>query len=223
MFVQVARLGPAYWDWVHRPSSQRTFRMFRYDFFEFFAATSWWAIPVVWLPIIAFLMWRATGTAALSQASIIVWFMGGFLLWTFLEYMLHRFLFHILFSQSHFFITFHFLLHGQHHKFPLDKGRLVFPPVAGFMMASPFYLLFRSLLSAPTADTLMAGALLGYVSYDLIHYYLHHGKPTLAYFQDLKDYHRRHHYKEPDLGYGISSKLWDYPFGTLLGSNGTKQ
>jgi sterol desaturase/sphingolipid hydroxylase (fatty acid hydroxylase superfamily) len=30
----------------------------------------------------------------------------------------------------------------------------------------------------------------------------------------LKQYHLRHHYKDDDVGFGISSPLWDYVFGT---------
>ena len=36
-------------------------------------------------------------------------------------------------STSGAFLKFHFLMHGQHHKFPLDKGRLVFPLVPAFI------------------------------------------------------------------------------------------
>ena len=178
----------------------------------------------------------------------------GVLVWTFLEYGLHRFLFHMpVNGGSPFLVQTHWVLHGQHHKFPLDKGRLVFPPVAGFGLALPFYALFHLLLSRPAADALMAGALLGYMGYDLTHYYLHHGQPRRdSYFGSLKAYHRDHHYKDPDhgrwgvgqaavlekaalwtrmliravgcvycssptplAGYGISSKLWDFPFRTM--------
>jgi len=38
----------------------------------------------------------------------------------------------------------------------------------------------------------------------------------LSYFRGLKDYHILHHYKNPKLGYGVSNKLWDYVFGTVL-------
>eukprot|EP00042_Codosiga_hollandica_P044709 m.445639 g.445639 ORF g.445639 m.445639 type:complete len:71 (-) comp56856_c0_seq3:154-366(-) len=49
--------------------------------------------------------------------------------WTFVEYLLHRFLFHMpVNTDSALSITMHFFLHGQHHKFPMDPDRLVFPP-----------------------------------------------------------------------------------------------
>ena len=44
-------------------------------------------------------------------------FLAGILLWTFLEYTLHRFLFHMEPPKdSKILIGLHFVLHGQHHK-----------------------------------------------------------------------------------------------------------
>ena len=41
----------------------------------------------------------------------------GFLLWTLLEYFLHRFVFHMEpWYTSGFSLQFHFIIHGQHHK-----------------------------------------------------------------------------------------------------------
>ena len=38
---------------------------------------------------------------------------------------------------------------------------------------------------------LLAGALIGYIIYDLTHYYLHHGSPEPG---NLKTYHVAHHF-----------------------------
>ena len=55
-------------------------------------------------------------------------FVCGIIWWTFIEYTLHRFVFHLepfddtnskilaKFIDNRYYITFHFLLHGQHHK-----------------------------------------------------------------------------------------------------------
>jgi sterol desaturase/sphingolipid hydroxylase (fatty acid hydroxylase superfamily) len=230
IYPQIAGLGEHYWGWVHRPSTRPHFRHFKHDIIEFFSATPWWAIPIVWIPVIALLTRSAMGDALLPfleenlgtapapapglsplmTAAIVAL---GVLVWTFLEYGLHRFLFHMPVNGSTtFLIKAHWVLHGQHHKFPLDKGRLVFPPVAGFGLALPFYVLFHALLSRAAADALMAGALLGYMGYDLTHYYLHHGRPQpTSYFGRLKAYHRDHHYKDPDHGERAGcgrSRIW---------------
>ena len=65
-------------------------------------------------------------------------------------------------------------------------------------------------------DVISSGFILGYMTYDVTHYYIHHNKPTLSYWKGLKDYHILHHYKNPKLGYGVSNKLWDYVFNTVL-------
>jgi len=62
----------------------------------------------------------------------------------------------------------------------------------------------------------MAGVLTGYILYDMTHYYIHHNKPAAWYWRELKSYHVLHHYKNPKLGYGVSNKLWDYVFDTVL-------
>jgi sterol desaturase/sphingolipid hydroxylase (fatty acid hydroxylase superfamily) len=52
--------------------------------------------------------------------------------------------------------------------------------------------------------------------YDMTHYYIHHSKPKIEYFRNLKEYHVLHHYKNPHRGYGVSNKLWDYVCNTVL-------
>ncbi len=42
---------------------------------------------------------------------------------------------------------------------------------------------------------------MGYLCYDMTHYYLHHGSPSAGgYLADLKSYHVAHHYLNPNLG-----------------------
>lgn len=44
-------------------------------------------------------------------------FVLGMLIWTLIEYLIHRFLFHMKPpSDSHYLIMLHFVMHGQHHK-----------------------------------------------------------------------------------------------------------
>ena len=59
-----------------------------------------------------------------------------------------------------------------------------------------------------------AGLVLGYVWYDLTHYYLHHALPTTAMGKWLRKYHLVHHFKTPGVRYGITTPLWDLVFGT---------
>lgn len=216
MFWQVGKLKGQYEEWVHAPCTTN-FRMFESDFVEFFSETKWWVIPLVWIPVCFWLSYTAlqSDSHPLSTAMFARCFVFGIGLWTFTEYSLHRFLFHALVSsKSAFWITAHFVLHGQHHKFPMDKGRLVFPPVA----ACPFLFLIYSglqlLLPPAHAKVIIAGLLLAYIFYDLTHYYLHHGTSVYSWFSSLKKSHMLHHYKNQKLGFGISTRFWDTIYGT---------
>ena len=46
-------------------------------------------------------------------------------------------------------------------------------------------------------------------------YSLHH-TALPAYMREMKKYHLAHHYKNFDLGFGVTSKIWDYVFNTVL-------
>ncbi|PKA51475.1 Fatty acid 2-hydroxylase 1 [Apostasia shenzhenica] len=140
--------------------------------------------------------------------------MAGMFVWTLIEYTLHRFLFHIK-TESYWANTAHYLLHGCHHKHPMDGLRLVFPPAGTAILCFPFWNLVK-LFSTPTAaPAIFGGGLLGYVMYDCTHYYLHHGQPSGNLAKHLKRYHLNHHFRMQTLGFGITSSLWDAVFGTL--------
>ncbi|XP_065186362.1 fatty acid 2-hydroxylase-like [Sycon ciliatum] len=228
MLSQVGQLGSLYHTWVHAPVD-KPLRLFHSDFVEFFSRTPWYVIPLIWLPVVAFLSvlctsplslpgsWLLVGDAApVSATSFSVLFVLGAVLWTLVEYMLHRFVFHLTPPDDWpSIITAHFLLHGQHHKVPFETMRLVFPPVPASMIAAFFYWVLRLMFSLSATQALTAGGLFGYVCYDLTHYYLHHGEPRRGtYFHRLKSYHVRHHFVNHKAGFGISNWFWDIPFRT---------
>lgn len=58
-----------------------------------------------------------------SYIKTIACFFVGNVIWTILEYTLHRFLFHVdeMLPDTPIFITLHFLMHGIHHYLPMDR------------------------------------------------------------------------------------------------------
>lgn len=85
---------------------------------------------------------------------------AGLLLWTVLEYTLHRFVFHVdTTGAGRLLCTLHFVLHGLHHKVPFDPYRLVFPPVPAIVLASVLYVPLPWLSRCP--ELLLAGGLMG--------------------------------------------------------------
>ncbi|GAA0160500.1 hydroxylase [Lithospermum erythrorhizon] len=175
--------------------------------------TRWWVIPMVWLPAVGWCV-RTSIAMNVRVPLVATCILTGILAWTLLEYSLHRFIFHIK-ATSYWACTFHYLIHGCHHKHPMDSLRLVFPPAATAILLPPLWGLTRLLAPEHISYALLGGGLLGYVMYDCTHYYIHHGKPSTGEFHHLKRYHMNHHFKIQDKGFGITSTFWDKVFGTL--------
>ena len=53
-------------------------------------------------------------------------------------------------------ITLHFALHGCHHKFPMDRGRLVFPPLPAVVIAAGIHAAFQSVLPQARPHIMLA-------------------------------------------------------------------
>ncbi|KAL0914486.1 hypothetical protein M5K25_014835 [Dendrobium thyrsiflorum] len=214
LVFQVGHLGKAYQEWVHQPIvSKDGPRFFENNILEFLTRTVWWAVPTIWLPVVCwFVVMSLRMGQSLLEVSLLI--LAGILLWTLIEYCLHRFLFHIK-TESYWANTAHYLLHGCHHKHPMDSLRLVFPPAAAAILCFPFFGLAKLLTTGAAAPALFGGGMLGYVMYDCIHYYLHHGNPSSNRAKYLKRYHMNHHFRVQTLGFGITSSLWDVIFGTL--------
>lgn len=213
LVFQVGHLGKAYDEWVHQPIvSKEGPRFFENDYLEILTRTKWWVIPLVWVPVVCLLELLSI-QRGLPPVEAAVVFVCGIFIWTLMEYSLHRFLFHMK-TESYWANTFHYLLHGCHHKHPMDALRLVFPPAATAILCVPLWSIFRLLSTHRVTPALFGGVLLGYVMYDITHYYLHHGQPSTTVPKNLKKYHLNHHFRAQTKGFGITSSLWDHVFGT---------
>ncbi|XP_078437504.1 fatty acid hydroxylase 1 [Wolffia australiana] len=220
LVFQVGHLGEAYQEWVHQPIvSKEGPRFFQSDFWEFLTRTVWWAVPTIWLPVVCYFTSRSIAMGH-TAPEVLAMVLFGVFIWTLLEYMLHRFLFHIE-TKSYWANTAHYLIHGCHHKHPMDGLRLVFPPAATAILCIPLFYFIKALATQSTTPALFAGGLLGYVIYDCTHYYLHHGQPSKDPARGLKKYHLNHHFRIQDKGFGITSSIWDRIFGTLPSAIGS--
>lgn len=229
---QVGHLREKYDAWVHQPVD-RPIRLFGNPFLEASTKTSWYWVPVVWIPVVFYFSWHcyttlAEGTTRIQLTSDFsiqihkyifpVLFLIGWFLWSFVEYCIHRFVFHMKPpAHNYYLITIHFLLHGQHHKSPFDGSRLVFPPGLASIVVGGFYVALRNMLPYILGVSVFVGGLCGYVVYDMIHYYLHYGSPKRgSYMYNLKAYHVKHHFEHQRAGFGITSTFWDHPFNTVI-------
>ncbi len=133
-------------------------------------------------------------------------FLACVALWTFLEYFLHRFVFHHMpyFRQ----------MHERHHDAEHDLiGTPTWISVCTFavLVLAPLTLLGD--LSVATAVS--AGLMLGYLWYVAVHHLVHHWHPGHStYLYRLKRRHALHHHHDEERNFGVTTGLWDRVFGT---------
>ena len=72
----------------------------------------------------------------------------------------------------------------------------------------------RILFGLPYGYPVLMGFIIGYLGYDMVHYYTHHAKPTTRLGQTLRRLHLLHHFRDPTRAFGVSAPYWDYVFGT---------
>ncbi len=201
--------------------SDEPVRLFQSDFLEFFTHISPIAVLVIWAPVTIFFVARAVLVlpAGATWLQIPAGVLIGMFIWTLTEYVVHRFVFHYHAKTPQLQRIF-FLFHGIHHYQPQCKTRLVMPPAVSVPMAvlfyAAFFLIVGQVLGAPSwVPALFGGFILGYLTYDMIHYATHHSPMRSGYLRFLKRYHMQHHYRTPDKRFGVSSPLWDKVFGTM--------
>ncbi|QQL51310.1 sterol desaturase family protein [Mucilaginibacter ginkgonis] len=193
-------------------NSQESVRMFKSDFLESLSKVHFFVPIIIFLPVILICTYMALFDTQMSIGRYAVLFFGGLFIWTFTEYILHRFVFHYV-PKAEWALRLHFIFHGVHHDYPSDAKRLVMPPSASIPLATGFFFLFRALLPFHT-DVLgfFPGFILGYLVYDIGHYAIHHFNFKGGIWKTIKRHHMLHHYQDPSKGYGVSSALWDKVF-----------
>jgi dihydroceramide fatty acyl 2-hydroxylase len=169
--------------------------------------------PVIFLPASVGLF--VLGAKQLTTAETVALVASGWLFWTLMEYWIHRIVFHFE-PESGPGARFHWIIHGVHHDHPNDPLRLVMPPSVSVPLAAAFYVLFVLVLGTNPGNVFAAGFLLGYLVYDMTHYYLHHFTPKTRFGKMMRELHMRHHFQDDTRGFGISAPFWDYIFGTPL-------
>jgi sterol desaturase/sphingolipid hydroxylase (fatty acid hydroxylase superfamily) len=197
-------------------------KMFESEFVDLFSRVPWFAVPVVYVPaIVGWIAWGWLGGATVPEIALQLGL--GWFVWTLLEYWLHRTVFHWTppFAWGE---RFHFILHGVHHTWYKDHLRLVMPPAASIAIGVGVWAGVRGLaaLTAPLgldpvwARAAFAGIMWGYLVYDMTHYYVHHGNPSLGVFKALRAHHAKHHHNAAfkDKKFGVSTTLWDHVFRT---------
>ena len=194
-------------------NSQESVRMFKNGFLESLSKVHFTVPLFIFVPVIIFCIYKDF----INRMGIVTFFelfALGLFVWTFTEYIMHRYVFHYMPEDKPWAQRMHFIFHGVHHDYPSDAKRLVLPPSVSIPLATGFYFLFNAILPANNVLGFFPGFILGYLFYDISHYAIHHFNFKGNLWKKIKQHHMLHHYQNPDKGYGVSSPLWDKIFGS---------
>ena len=189
-----------------------TCQMFETPLIERFSRISPVTPFLFWVPVLLYLAYRAVQNGV-GATSMLALFLAGVLVWTLAEYVLHRYLFHYV-GPRPWQRRLHFVIHGVHHDFPQDADRLVMPIGASIPMGVVFYAAMRLALGPVLVDPVFVGFAAGYLTYDGMHYAIHHFRMSSRLGKWLKRHHMIHHHTGMEARWGVSSPLWDWVFGT---------
>src|SRR5438094_9464002 len=136
-------------------NKNETVRMFESDFMEFFSRVHPATPLVLYLPVVGYMLYLALWRQKLSFLVVAGFFLLGVVLWTLLEYVIHRYVFHYE-PKTRVGKRLHYIIHGVHHDYPNDARRLVMPPSISVPLAFLFYGLFLLILARLAASAFTA-------------------------------------------------------------------
>lgn len=196
------------------PKNKGQKQLFKNKFLEKLTRTHI-AIPVTIFVIysLSLLVYSIYTVKTLTTGQTILFFFVGIFVFTFVEYIMHRYLFHIDTSTPR-KEKFQYTLHGVHHEYPKDKERLAMPPVMSITISTLLLFIFK-LFIGDIVFAFLPGFLVGYSGYLVMHYIQHIFKAPKGYFKAWWVNHSIHHYKDQTKAYGVTSPFWDHVFGTM--------
>ena len=181
------------------------------------------ATPIVIFLVYAIgLLWYTEMKTDIPTLTVVVVFLAGTLGFTFMEYAVHRWVYHPPHGASEAYKQATYKMHGMHHDYPKDKRRLAMPPLVAIALATGLLFLFELVLGQ-YAFSYLAGFVVGYALYLMVHYTVHIYAPPRNFLRALWVNHSIHHYSEDEVLFGVSQPLWDYVFGTMPKSVRDKQ
>jgi len=134
----------------------------------------------------------------------------GVVFWTFLEYVIHRFLLHKKGLRNP--------ATGEHMRHHREGG--YFAPFWKKLIAASAFFTISTLVAALLVD-LLHGALFSmgtagmYILYEVTHKRLHARNPLIGYGLIIRKHHFYHHFGDPKNNHGVTVRFWDRVFGTL--------
>lgn len=205
-----------HFDKIHNKGQAR---LFNNQYLEYLTKTHPLVIWGLYIPILAFMLYFSVSKLAFPGFIAALIFIGGMFFWSLFEYVIHRYVFHF-FAESKRAKEIVYVIHGNHHEYPRDKERLFMPAVPSLILSSTVFILMYLMASLFGAGNYVfaffPGFISGYLIYGTMHYAIHAWNPPFKWMKPLWRNHHLHHYKNVELGFGVSSTLWDHVFGTMF-------
>ncbi|MEZ4236329.1 MAG: sterol desaturase family protein [Myxococcota bacterium] len=135
---------------------------------------------------------------------------AGVLVWTLLEYLLHRFVFHeqVLGRRPA-------VEHAEHHArvswFAPWSAKLGLAAVVLPVLSALAWLVGGAGVGVP----LVASVVASWLGYEALHRAIHVVAPRGPYGRWARRHHLHHHFRNPRANHGVTTPLWDAVFGTL--------
>jgi sterol desaturase/sphingolipid hydroxylase (fatty acid hydroxylase superfamily) len=174
---------------------------------------SFWVFPVVALALV----YLTSRVEPRKEFRSFLWLVPiGVLLWTLIEYGLHRFVFHIQIPlrnpQMRELVN---ASHLTHHASPHDREKVLVKPSYGLVISAIVYGLLSAILQSFFSGAgVMVGIWAGFLYYEAVHYRVHFSLSPSGFIARQRRAHFYHHFTNNKRSFGVTSPLWDYVFGT---------
>ncbi len=150
----------------------------------------------------------------------LAYFAAGVVIWTWVEYLAHRFILHGRFPKGrglHWVAHLAFdHLHYEHHARPWDGNHINGTlrdtlPALGPLAALSF------LAPIETMPTLLGGLMVAYIAEEWVHQSVHFYDFRSKYWRYIKRHHWFHHSQVgAESGYGLTNGFWDIVYSTRI-------
>jgi sterol desaturase/sphingolipid hydroxylase (fatty acid hydroxylase superfamily) len=142
--------------------------------------------------------------------TILIAAVAGCFTWTFLEYLIHRYMGHDRRYRRTMFGKEHIRHHIEGDYFAPTEKKLAVAAVFAAVLALPAIALFGVGLGAAW----VAGLVGSYGLYEIVHRRIHTHAGIGRYGRWLRRHHFRHHLVDGRSNHGVTTPLWDLVFGS---------
>lgn len=168
--------------------------------------TGYYADFIVYPSLAVVLSWEGLRHAPLADG--LEWLfasVAGVVIWTLLEYVLHRHILHRLQPFQR--------LHDLHHA--RATALVGTPSWLSLCLFAVLALVLWSAIEAILASGLTVGLMLGYLWYLAVHHAVHHVKAKRgSWLHRAKLRHATHHHSQQPCNFGVTTSLWDVAFSS---------